>query len=238
MYVIPAVDVLDGAVVRLFQGDYDATTRYDGTPSDQVAAWMAAGSGLVHVIDLEGARSGAPTPGLWESVAGVGARIQIGGGIRTSDDAAAAVELGIDRVIMGTAAVWEPEILRDAIQATSVDAIVAAIDVRGDRAAGAGWLDEGQGMEDVVSNVLEVGVEMMLVTSVARDGTMSGPDLGLLRRVRRLAPDSHIIAAGGIASMGDLDRLAASGVDGAVVGRAIYEGGIDAAAALGRYPNS
>ncbi|MCE2528871.1 MAG: 1-(5-phosphoribosyl)-5-[(5-phosphoribosylamino)methylideneamino] imidazole-4-carboxamide isomerase [Acidimicrobiia bacterium] len=236
MRIFPAIDVLDGGVVRLFQGDYGQVTRYGKSIGDQLEAWKEAGSGWVHVIDLDGARSGQPDPSLWRQVAGRGVRVQLGGGIRSADDAVEALGCGIDRVIMGTSAVWSPGILASMIERVSRDRVVAAVDVRDGRAGGQGWLDEGRDFEQVVAGALDAGVSRFLVTAIARDGAMSGPDLELLEAVRRRAPDAELMAAGGIATMDDLRELAARGIDGAVVGRALYEGGIHLTEALGEFP--
>ena len=232
MEIYPAIDVLDGKVVRLFQGDYGAATTYGDSVEDQLSAWITAGARWVHVIDLGGARSGEPDPGLWRKVTGRGVSVQVGGGIRDVEDVSAALECGVTRVIMGTSAVWSPSILEEAIGRSDQSRVVAAIDVRDGRAGGAGWLDEGREFQHVVSGALEAGVTCFLVTSIRRDGTLSGPDIELLDRVRLLAPEAEIMAAGGIARMDDLRSLAAAGIDGAVIGRALYEGTIELQAAL------
>ena len=235
MEIFPAIDVLGGEVVRLLRGDYGAATRYGSSVEDQLAAWMEAGARWVHVIDLDGARSGTPDPALWRKVTGQEVSVQLGGGIRGVEDVEAALECGITRAIMGTSAVWSPAILEEAISRSSPDHVVAAIDVRDGRAGGAGWLDEGREFEQVVEGALEAGVAGFLVTSIHRDGTLSGPDLELLDRVRRLAPDAEVMAAGGIARMDDLRSLVDVGIDGAVIGRALYEGTIDLREALAAF---
>ena len=226
MDIYPAIDVLGGKVVRLLRGDFGSPTTYGHSVGDQLAAWRRAGARWVHVIDLDGARTASPDPELWRKVGGQGVSAQLGGGIRGAADVEAALACGVTRVIMGTSAVWSPGVVEEAISRNSPDRVVAAIDVRGGRAGGAGWLDEGRDLSGVVEGVMEVGVRIFLVTAIDRDGAMTGPDLDLLDRVRRLAPDVEILAAGGIASMDDLRLLASVGVDGAVIGRALYEGGI------------
>ena len=235
MEIYPAIDVMGGKVVRLLRGDYGASTTYGHSVGDQLSAWKQAGARWVHVIDLDGARTGNPDAGLWRKVAGQGVSVQLGGGIRGVSDVEAALACGVTRVIMGTSAVWSPAVLGDAIGRSSPDRVVAAIDVRDGRAGGEGWLDEGRDMAPVVEGVMEAGVEAFLVTAISRDGTMTGPDMELLDRVRGLAPDVEILAAGGIASMEDLRLLAAVGVDGAVIGRALYEGGIELGEALAEF---
>lgn len=232
MEIYPAIDVLGGKVVRLLQGDYGVATTYGDSVGDQLSAWMEAGARWVHVIDLDGARSGNPDPGLWRKVTGRRVSVQVGGGIRSAEDASAALECGVTRVIMGTSAVWSPTILEEVIARSDPSRVVAAIDVRDGRAGGAGWLDEGRQFERVVAGALEAGVTRFLVTAITRDGTLSGPDLQLLDKVRLSAPDAEIMAAGGIARMDDVRSLANAGIDGAVIGRALYEGTIDLAKAL------
>lgn len=232
MEVYPAIDVLGGKVVRLLQGDYGAATTYGDSVEEQLSAWMEAGARWVHVIDLDGARSGEPDPGLWRKVTGHSVSVQVGGGIRSVDDVLAALGCGVTRVIMGTSAVWSPAIIEEAIGRSDPGRVVAAIDVRDGRAGGAGWLDEGREFERVVAGALEAGVTAFLVTAIRRDGTLSGPDMDLLEKVRQAAPGAEIMAAGGIARMEDLRRLATAGIDGAVIGRALYERTIDLAEAL------
>ncbi len=235
MEIFPAVDVLGGGVVRLLRGDYGAVTRYGDSVEEQVSAWREAGARWVHVVDLDGARRGRSDPNLWRKVAGRGVSVQAGGGIRTVEDVESALECGVDRVMMGTSAVWSPEILEQAAALGSPDRVMAAVDVRDGRAGGEGWLDEGRRFEQVVEGALGAGVTKFLVTAVLRDGAMSGPDLELLDRVRSLAPDAELLAAGGIADMDDLRSLAVRGIDGAVIGRALYEGAIDLSRALAEF---
>ncbi|MCY3538386.1 MAG: 1-(5-phosphoribosyl)-5-[(5-phosphoribosylamino)methylideneamino] imidazole-4-carboxamide isomerase [bacterium] len=236
MRIYPAIDILENQVVRLFQGDYGRVTRYGSSIEDQLSAWKAAGAGRVHVIDLDGARLGRPNRGLWDRVTGQGVEVQLGGGIRTLEVVREALESGVDRVIMGTGAVRSPGILRSVVERTSSARLVAAIDVKSGRAGSEGWTDPGRDYRAVIQDALDSGVGIFLVTAIARDGTLSGPDLDLLQKVRTLAPAAELMAAGGIACMEDLDALAEQGVNGAVIGKALYEGGINLTEALRKYP--
>lgn len=217
--IIPAVDVLDGRVVRLMHGDYDRVTVYADDPVAQARSWIDQGAALVHVVDLAGAKSGEPDVALWASLAAAGVTFQVGGGIRTADLARRALDAGAARVVMGTAAVWEPEILAGV---GDLGKVVAAVDVRGDRATGAGWLDEGRALPDVLDGLAGVGCERMLVTGIGRDGTMEGPETDLLRTV---VDDGRfaVIASGGVGTLHDLQSVAALGCEGVIVGRALYE---------------
>jgi len=142
--VIPAVDVLGGRVVRLQEGDFERSHRYGDDPVVAAERWVEEGAGLVHVVDLNGARTGRPNPVLWNRLAGAGIPFQIGGGIRTVASAHAAVTAGTQRVVLGTASVWNPALLREIIDVLGPDRVVAAVDVRAGRAFGEAWLDEGE----------------------------------------------------------------------------------------------
>lgn len=220
MEIIPAVDVLAGSVVRLMHGDYGAVTRYGDDPVARVSAFLAEGASLVHVVDLEGARSGKPDDRLLTALAATGGRFQIGGGIRTADRANAALACGAARVVMGTAAVWAPEVLA---AVGDVHKVVAAVDVRQGRATGGGWLDEGHELGQVLDGLDASGVERVLVTGIETDGTMGGPNIALLRRV---VADGRfaVIASGGVGSIEDIRTVAGLGCEAVIVGRALYEG--------------
>jgi phosphoribosylformimino-5-aminoimidazole carboxamide ribotide isomerase len=224
MDVIPAVDILAGAVVRLMQGDYGEVTEYGRDPVAAARRWLDAGAELVHVIDLDGARDGRPDIETWDSLGAAGVPYQLGGGVRTAESAVRAVSAGAERVILGTAAVWHPDVLEASVAAAGADRIVASVDVKDGRATGAGWLDEGRATEEVVSSALATGVHQFLVTAVARDGTMSGPDLDLLARVIDLSGGAYVMCAGGIGSLDHVRAARDAGAGGVVMGRALYEG--------------
>ncbi len=225
MEIIPAVDVLKGRVVRLLRGDYGAVTDYGHDPVAAVRRWVDEGAGLVHVVDLGGARTGSSDAALWRRLGDAGLPFQAGGAMRSASAAASAVGAGAERIVVGTVAVWEPGVLGEIVDAVGDERVVAAVDVRGDRAEGAGWRDEGRSLEPVVEGILSAGVRRLLVTAISQDGTMEGPDVELLRRVRELAPDASLIASGGVGTLDHLRRLAVAGlVEAAIVGRALYEG--------------
>lgn len=219
LQVIPAVDVLDGAVVRLLHGDFERITVYDTDPIARARQWMDEGADLVHVVDLDGARTGTPSVDLWERMAEAGVRFQVGGGLRTVDLAERALAAGAERVVLGTAAVWDPAVLG---AVSDPGRVVAAVDVRGGRATGAGWLDEGRETADVLEGLASHGVGRLLVTGIGSDGTMQGPELELLDEV---LSDGRfrVIASGGVGSLGDLQRVAALGCEAVIIGRALYE---------------
>jgi phosphoribosylformimino-5-aminoimidazole carboxamide ribotide isomerase len=221
--VIPAVDVLGGAVVRLVRGDYDAVTAYSDEPAAIALRWVLAGAPIVHVVDLEGARSGMPSPGLWRDLRDAGIPFQIGGGIRDGATATSAVRHGASRVVVGSAAVHDAEALGAIVEAVGGSSVVAAIDVRDGMAVGSGWLDDGVALETVVASVLDSGVGSALVTGIERDGVLDGPNTDILETVRAISPGLSLIASGGVGSLDDLAMLRDSGYEAAIVGRALYE---------------
>src|SRR5580765_246661 len=212
--VIPAVDVLGTEAVRLHQGDYEDVVERADKPAALAARWVAAGARRVHLVDLDGARSGQARP---ELVATVAARIaptplQASGGIRSLDDARALLAAGADRVVVGTAA-WP-----DPTQWLELGgALVLALDVRDGRVRARGWTeDAGLTFDEALERAAGARV---LVTAIDRDGTLAGPDLGLVERAA--AAGLRVLAAGGVRSPDDVDALAAAGAEAAVVGRAL-----------------
>ncbi len=224
MQVIPAVDVFDGKAVRLLEGDYDQVTVYGEDPVARAAAWMDQGAALVHVVDLAGARDGTHDEDLWRALTAAGVAFQVGGGIRDSGTAERAIAAGASRVVMGTAVVWNPELIVGVVETIGAKRLVAALDVRSGRATGAGWRDGGRDLAGVVGDAVAAGVVRALVTGIGRDGKMTGPDLDVIATVRTAAPGMALIGSGGVGTIADLRRLAGSGVEGAIVGRALYEG--------------
>ena len=223
MLVIPAVDVLGGNVVRLYQGDYDAVTIYGTAPATVALAWALAGASIVYVVDLEGARSGTPSSTLWRELGDAGIRFQIGGGIRDAASADEAVHSGALRVVVGSAAVHDADALGSIVEAVGGSAVVAAIDVRAGMAVGSGWLDEGVALETVVARVVDSDVGTALVTGIERDGALGGPNTGILETVRAIAPSLPLIVSGGVGCLDDLAMLRDHGYEAAIVGRALYE---------------
>ncbi len=223
MYVIPAVDILDGKVVRLRQGRYDEVTVYAEDPAEQLRVWGDQGARIVHVVDLAGARDGSGDRDTWRRLGRAGVPFQIGGGIRTRESAEAVIASGASRVVLGTAAVWNPALAAEIVSAVGAEQVVAAIDVREGKATGAGWLDEGRELDGVLSDITNAGVVRALATGIATDGTLAGPDVALLQRVIGLAPELAVIASGGVGTLADISAVAQLEVEAAIVGRALYD---------------
>lgn len=224
--VIPAVDVLGGAAVRLRRGAFDDVALRLGDPVGIVRDLVAAGARLVHVVDLDGARSGRLSPSLFARVAEAAApaRIQASGGVRSVTDAEALVAAGAARVLVGTAAVTEPgpEAFADALG----ERLVIALDARDGRVSIRGWTAlTGERVEHAAARCARAGVPRLHCTAVERDGMLSGPDTELLASIVA-ASGLPVVAAGGIATTGDLEAVAAAGCEAAVVGRALFEGSL------------
>jgi phosphoribosylformimino-5-aminoimidazole carboxamide ribotide isomerase len=225
--VIPAVDVIGEEAVRLRHGDVEQVVARAGDPAALVARYAAARPPLVHAVDLDGARGGTVRPELVARLAAAagGIPLQASGGVRSLADAEAILGAGAARVVVGTAALAGGEAL-DQLVAGLGEALVVAVDARAGRVATDGWAQEtAVAPEDFAAVCAEAGVSRLLCTAIERDGTLAGPDLALLARVRA-ASGLPVLAAGGIRSEADLDDLAGLGLEGAVVGRALLTGAI------------
>lgn len=232
--MLPAIDVLEGRVVRLSQGRREAITLEGGDPVALARRYAAEGATRLHVVDLDGAFDGSPTPGLLARIASAGVPVQVGGGYRTLDAVATALDAGADRVMVGTAALV-PGFLEEAAERFP-EALVVAIDVRDGVVAVDGWTRGSDvGAPELAARCVSAGARRLLVTSTARDGSLAGPDLALLSAVLPLG--LPVVAAGGVASIDDLLALRDLGCEGAVAGSALLAGRFalpDALAALAR----
>ena len=213
--VIPAVDVLGEGAVRLERGDYDSVVERAGDPVTLARQWADAGARRIHLVDLDGARSGKVRPELVREIASLGVPVQASGGIRSLVDARALLEAGADRVIVGTAAWPDPTPWFEL-----GEALVLALDVRDGEVRTAGWT-AGSGLRFDEALALATG-RRMLVTAIDRDGTLTGPDLDLVRQA--VDAGGRVLAAGGIRSVEDVAALAAVGAEAAIVGRALLTG--------------
>jgi phosphoribosylformimino-5-aminoimidazole carboxamide ribotide isomerase len=220
--VLPAIDVLEGRVVRLHQGRREAVTIEGGDPVELARRFRDEGARRLHLVDLDGAFSGKPTLGLVERVASAGGLpLQVGGGYRTERAVADAIEAGADRVMVGTAAL-SPAVLT-AAATRFADHLVVAIDVRDGEVAVHGWTrSSGTTAAELAGDCAAAGVRRLLVTSAARDGSLAGPDVELLGEVLRAG--LPVIAAGGISSIDDLIAVRVLGCEAAVAGSALLAG--------------
>jgi phosphoribosylformimino-5-aminoimidazole carboxamide ribotide isomerase len=244
MELFPAIDLLDGHAVRLYQGDFDRETVYNDDPVEQARRFAAEGARWIHVVDLDAARSGTPrNRGVIAAIAAaVDVPIQTGGGVRDEAAADALFAAGVARVVLGTAALEQPDLVRRLAVRVPV---AVGLDARGREVAVRGW-EEGSGRDllDVAREFADAGVEALIVTEIGRDGTLAGPDLDGLAEVLAVT-ELPVIASGGVGVLDDLLALGAlrstdRKLAGAIVGRAIYEGAftvreaIEAVDSLGR----
>lgn len=236
MELIPAIDLRGGRVVRLFQGNFDAETRYELTPGELLGRYAAAGAGRVHVVDLDGARDGSPgNRPLVEALAARGApRIQSGGGLRSEDALRSLFAAGVERAVVGSLAVTEPERVLGWFGEFGAERIVLALDVRLDAegvptVATHGWREQSAlTLWQALAPYLSAGLRHVLCTDVGRDGALAGPNLDLYREAVARFPGVAWQASGGIRAARDLHDLAATGVAAAVSGKALIEGRIRA----------
>ena len=223
MIVIPAVDIRRGRAVRLRQGRSDEETAYADDPAATARSFFEAGAERLHVIDLDAAfGTGDNREAIRGVLASGGSGIQVGGGIRALDEAAGFLEQGAERIVIGTEALKTPGFLAGSVERFG-DAVIVAMDVKGDQVRVRGWTDEAGSLDETLPRVLDDGAPRLLVTQVARDGTLEGPDLALYEGlVGRIGVP--VVASGGVRSADDLRALSSTGVEAVVVGKALYEG--------------
>jgi len=229
--VIPSIDLLDGSVVRLQRGSFEDVTVYSDDPLETAKRWEIEGASRLHVVDLEGARSGEPKQrGIVEAiVAETTLPVQVAGGIRTIEDAVAFADQGADRVVIGTIT---ERLLHDAVDRLG-PRLVVAVDARDRVVRVSGWQKTtGENVVDACRRFASAGVPRLLVTDIGRDGVLSGPNVALYREIVDAA-QVPVLASGGVSSVDDLKALAAvPGVEGAIVGKALYTGDVDLGVAL------
>lgn len=223
MIPVPAIDVLDGRVVRLRNGRFDDVTYYDASPLDHACRLEEAGMKRLHLVDLDGARSGRH--GIVDVVAGIARTtslvIDVGGGISTTHDVRCLLDAGAAMVCIGTLAITEPDRVGDIVVEHGPDAIIVAIDIAADTVRIRGWKDDTSiRIDDVMKDMTGRGVYRFMITDISCDGMMGGPSFSLYERLRERYPSAYFIASGGIRGREDMVRLAAIGMDGAVIGRA------------------
>jgi phosphoribosylformimino-5-aminoimidazole carboxamide ribotide isomerase len=227
MILLPAIDILDGKAVRLTQGDFGASTVYDADPLDAARRWVQSGARGLHVVDLDGARSGTPVnlEHVRRIAAAVDVPVQVGGGLRTPEAVRQAIAAGASRVVLGTAAYRDVDFLDDAV-AEHRDRVVVSVDARGGRLASSGWTEQTEiPVAAVIERLGQRGVSRFVYSSIERDGMLSGPDLDEVVQAAQMVRGTFIYS-GGISSLGDLQALAALrqvNLVGVIVGKALYE---------------
>ncbi len=230
MDVIPAIDLLEGRCVRLFQGDYAQSQVFNENPVEVARQWEAEGATRLHLVDLDGAKAGKPEN--WQAIEAIARAvnlpIQVGGGLRDSDRVSALFELGVQYAILGTVAVESPDLVGQLCERFPGQ-IIVGIDAREGKVATRGWLETSEVMAvELAQRMGEMGAAEIVYTDIKRDGTMKGPNMEALRELAN-AIDTPVIASGGVSSVSDLMKLLSlvpSGVSGAIVGKALYTGDV------------
>jgi phosphoribosylformimino-5-aminoimidazole carboxamide ribotide isomerase len=232
----PAIDVRGGQAVRLLQGDYERETTYDADPVDAAKRWADEGAEFLHVVDLDGAKAGEPRniDAIRRIAAAVECPIQVGGGLRDAESVAAVLEAGAARVVIGTAALRDPNFLDQALAAHG-EAIVISVDTRDGKVSLSGWTETSDvEAPEAIADLTVRGVARFLCTAIEVDGTMEGPAIGQLNEIA-VATNAQVIASGGVGGLSHLEQLrreGASNIEGAIVGKALYEKNFTVAEAI------
>ncbi|PNV63845.1 1-(5-phosphoribosyl)-5-((5-phosphoribosylamino)methylideneamino)imidazole-4-carboxamide isomerase [Clostridium sp. chh4-2] len=229
MQLYPAIDIKNGACVRLTQGLFDNVKVYSDTPADMAKLWVSQGASFLHLVDLDGALAGRSVnePAIREIVRSVSVPIQLGGGIRSREAVKNMLELGISRVIIGTKAVENPEFIRDLVNEFGSDRIVVGVDAKDGMVAIEGWEKVSSLTAlSLCMRMKEYQVEHIVYTDISKDGMLSGPNVEYTKKLTE-ETGMDIIASGGVSSMEDLKNLYQAGIHGAIIGKALYEKRVD-----------
>ncbi|HEY0866216.1 MAG TPA: 1-(5-phosphoribosyl)-5-[(5-phosphoribosylamino)methylideneamino]imidazole-4-carboxamide isomerase [Fimbriimonas sp.] len=224
MQILPSIDLLSGRTVRLLHGDYSKETAYAADPVETALSFEEQGASVIHVVDLDGARSGVIENGtiLQAIFRAVKVPVEVGGGVRTIETAQKLLDQGCARVVFGTALVRDPELAERAFRQLGAKA-VAGIDARDGKVAVAGWIDQSEiDAFDLARRMQDAGCRRLILTDIARDGALSGPNVAMLRRFAD-GLEIPVVASGGVSRLEDVHLLASTNVEGAIIGRAIYE---------------
>ena len=236
MEVIPAIDLREGRCVRLYQGDYGKETVYSADPLGMALRWQELGAPRIHIVDLDGAASGIQVnlEGVRRLGDSISVPLQVGGGIRDMRSAENILNIGVQRIVLGTSAVENPSLVEQACRRFGPEAVIVGVDARGGMVATRGWTESSSiAALDLITRMTALGVGRFIYTDISRDGTLTEPNFQAIEEVMK-GCDASLVASGGISSIEHLDRLAFLGVEGAIIGRALYTGDIDLKEAIAR----
>lgn len=229
MNIFPAIDIYEGCAVRLYKGDYKEMTVYSDDPAEFAAEFQKKGARFLHMVDLEGAKTGlTPNIETVKKIAGqTGLFTQLGGGIRSLETIETYRKAGVDRLILGTAAITEPDFAEQAVGKFGPGHIAVSVDIRDGLVAIKGWTEDSDvTAEEFCARMEDAGVKTIICTDISRDGAMKGTNLDLYRRLSSRF-DMDIIASGGVSSLSDVQALSEMGLYGAILGKALYTGAVD-----------
>lgn len=229
MRIIPAIDIIDGKCVRLTQGDYGQKKIYNDSPLEVARSFEDAGLKFLHLVDLDGAKAGKVTN--WKVVESITANtslaVDFGGGVKTADELSNLFNAGIRQVNLGSIAVKNPGLVNDWIQTYGSEKIILSADVKNEMIAISGWQEDATiTLNDFLNDYILRGISYVTCTDISTDGMLTGPNIGLYKKIRSNFPSIHIIASGGVSGLDDLHELNDAGVAGVIIGKAIYEGRI------------
>ncbi len=229
MQIIPAIDIYQNQCVRLTQGSFAHRTDYGILPVDVARRFLEEGARYLHVVDLEGAKEGRVInwKAIEEVAALAGGRMQLGGGIRTDTEVKRLFAHGINRIVLGSVALQQPDLLERWIAEYGAQRICVALDINDGKIAYSGWQVTGeQTIQNAATRLLGQGIRTFLSTDIARDGRMAGPNVSLYRSLVQEYPQAEWIASGGVRSRNDIEALRGTGVSGVIIGKALYEGSL------------
>lgn len=229
MRIIPAIDLIDGQCVRLTQGDYDQKKIYNANPLEVAQGFEAAGLSYLHLVDLDGAKAGKVTN--WKTAeavcSGTTLQVDFGGGIKTAEEIARLFSLGIKQVNLGSIAVKDPALVYAWIEQFGPERIILSADVKDKKIAISGWQEDSAiDLFDFLQQYTAKGIQYVVCTDIHTDGMLTGPNVTLYKEILAQFPTLKLIASGGVSGMNDIETLGTTRVDGAIVGKAIYEGKI------------
>lgn len=227
--VIPAIDIIDGRCVRLYQGDYGKATVYGELPADMARRLCDAGATTLHLVDLDGAKASCPRNlrVLSDITSSTALRVEWGGGIKSDDSIKAVLDAGADRAVCGSVAVTDPELINGWLSLYGGGKVSLGADVRHGKVSTHGWLKDSEvTAEDLIGRFIPSGLTQAVCTEISRDGTLLGPSWPLYERLQRQFPELCITVSGGVASVADIERAAGLGLPRIIVGKALYEGRI------------
>ena len=232
MIILPAIDIKDGTCVRLYRGDYSTAHKVADSYIKTAESFISSGAKWIHMVDLDGAKSGRPeNMNIFKEVAALGVKVELGGGIRSIETAERYIEYGISRVIFGSAALSDENLVKEAVKKFGKK-IAVGIDAKNRKVSISGWTKESDvDFIDMAKKMEAIGVENIIFTDISKDGMMSGPNFEQLNEINS-AVSCNIIASGGIRNTDDIKQLACMGLYGAICGKSVYEGSLSVAEAV------